>query len=197
MKLNLEELFNSLNISKEIRPSDIPNMDLYMEQLTGFIDSNLQGLKRNEDDKILTKTMINSYTKDGLLMPPINKKKYTKYHVISLILIYHLKQILSINDIQALFSPILKDITTEKDDVIPLEDIYSIFLDMKSKEAEDYCDLFDSKQTAINEEISKLNISEVDKETAEIFLTVITLIAKAEANKRLAEKLIDEYFIKK
>lgn len=197
MSLRLEELLASINIAKEIRPSDIPNMDLYMEQLTTFIDTNLESLKRNVDDKLLTKTMINSYTKDGILMPPINKKKYTKYHVISLILIYHLKQILSITDIQALFKPILKDIATEKDDVIPLEDIYSIFLDIKDKKTENYCNMCDNKVNGIKQAISELNIPDPERETAEVFLTVITLAAEAESNKRLAEKLIDEYFSKK
>ena len=128
MDLNIRNLIESLNLSSDVKVSDIPNMDLYMEQLTGFIDENLQGLKRNETDKILTKTMINSYTKDGLLMPPENKKKYKKQHVILLILIYHLKQILSINDIRDLLKPILKDMTTDKDDVLPIEEIYSVFL---------------------------------------------------------------------
>lgn len=194
MELNIEELLKSISLSKDIKPSDIPNIDLYMEQLTSFIDTNLDGLKRNESDKLLTKTMINSYTKDGLLMPPKNKKKYTKYHIISLILIYHLKQILSINDIGSLFKPILKDITTEKDDIIPLEDIYSIFLEMKNLETDTHCDMCDRKLEAIKDKISKLNLADKDKGTAEIFLTIITLVAQAEANKRLAETLIDKYF---
>ena len=131
MKLDMKELINSINLTSDVKISDIPDMDLYMDQLTGFIDKNLENSKRNENDKILTKTMINSYTKDGLLMPPENKKKYSKQHVVLLILIYHLKQILSINDIRMLFKPILKDMTTADDDVIKIEDIYSVFLDMK------------------------------------------------------------------
>ena len=193
MDINIEELIKVLNISKDITPSDIPNIDLYMEQLTNFMDTSLQDLKRKDTDKILTKTMINSYTKDGLLMPPKNKK-YTKYHIISLILIYHLKQILSISDIQALFKPILKDITTEKDDVMPLEDIYSVFLNMKNKEVDNYCDMCDEKISLIKEEVSKIAAPEMDKDNSEVFLTIITLVAQAEANKRLAEKLIDTYF---
>lgn len=194
MDFDIDELIKAINLSSDIKSSDIPNMDLYMEQLTSFFDSNLDSLKRKPEDKILTKTMINSYTKDGLLMPPKNKKKYTRYHVISLILIYHLKQILSISDIQNLFKPILKNIEDEKDDVIPLDDIYSIFLDMKTMENDSYCDMCDKKINVIKEEISKSNVPDADKKNAEIFLIIITLIAQAEANKRLAEKLIDQYF---
>lgn len=193
MEINIKDLIETLNLSSDVQVSDIPNMDLYMEQLTGFIDENLHALKRNENDKTLTKTMINSYTKDGLLMPPENKKKYTKQHVILLILIYHLKQILSINDIRELLKPILKDMTTDKDDVLPIEDIYSVFLEMKKLELNDYCDICNDKINTIEEKVSNVDIK--DKDIARLFLTVITLVAQAEANKRLAEKLIDDYFI--
>lgn len=197
MELNIEELIDSIDLSNDVKVSDIPNMDLYMEQLTTFIDTNLGGLKRNEDDKLLTKTMINSYTKDGILMPPKNGKKYTTYHIISLLLIYHLKQILSISDIQSLFMPILKNIAIAADDTIPLEVTYSIFLKMKSIELTNYCDICDNKIDLIKSEVDKLDASAQDKDITEKFLTIITLVAQAEANKRLAEKLIDTYFPKK
>lgn len=193
MELNMNKLIRSLNLASDVKISDIPNMNLYMEQLTSFIEEKLGDLKRNENDKILTKTMINSYTKDGLLMPPENKKKYNKQHVILLILIYHLKQILSINDIHALLKPILNDISTDEDDVVAIEDIYSIFLDMKDIENDDYCDLCTDRLNLLEDKISKINTK--NKDVATLFLTVITLVAQAEANKRLAEKLIDEYFI--
>lgn len=194
MELNIKELINSINLSSDLKASDIPDMDLYMEQLTNFIEKNLGNLKRNENDKILTKMMINSYTKDGLLMPPENKKKYTKQHVILLVLIYHLKQILSISDIKKLLKPILKDITTCEDDVIALEEIYSVFLDMKQIETDNYCDICESKINFLDNKVNNINIKDDEKDIAKLFLTVVTLIAQAEANKRLAEKIIDEYF---
>ena len=54
--------------------SDIPDIELYMDQVTTFIDAKLSCYKRNKDDKILTKTMINNYAK-GKLFPPPQKKK--------------------------------------------------------------------------------------------------------------------------
>ena len=197
MELNIKDLINTIDLSSDVRVSDIPDMDLYMEQLTNFIDANLEGLKRNENDKLLTKTMINSYTKDGILMPPKNGKKYTTYHVISLLLIYHLKQILSISDIQTLFEPILNDISTADDDTIPLDVIYSIFLKMKNIELTNYCDICGDKIDLIKNEINKLDAPDQDKDIAEKFLIIVSLVAQAEANKRLAEKLIDTYFPKK
>ena len=63
-----------------VKPEDIPNIDLYMDQVTTFMDSQLASSRRHENDKILTKTMINNYAKNNLLPPP-EKKKYSKEHV--------------------------------------------------------------------------------------------------------------------
>ncbi len=88
-----------------IRPEEIPNIDLYMDQVTTFMEEHLNNTKRKSDDKILTKTMINNYAKNDLLPPPV-KKKYSKDHMIMLIFIYYFKNILSISDIQALLTPL-------------------------------------------------------------------------------------------
>lgn len=190
-KNELIELINELSLLDDIKVSDIPDMNLYMEQVTTFIDDKLGHLKRAENDKILTKTMINNYTKSGLLMPSKNKK-YNKQHVILLVLIYYMKQILSINDIHTLFAPILNDIESEDDDVISIDDIYSTFLEIKQKEFEDYADIFTDRFNLIDEKIS--GVDNENKSKAELFLIVIMLIAQADAQKRLAEKIIDKYF---
>ena len=57
----MEQLIEQLNSIDYIRSEDIPNIDLYMDQITTFMDSQLEACKRYEDDKILTKTMINNY----------------------------------------------------------------------------------------------------------------------------------------
>lgn len=88
-----------------VHPEDIPNIELYVDQVTTFIESQLESVKRNDDEKILTKTMINNYTKNHVLPSP-DKKKYSKDHVLTLILIYYLKSFLSIKDIQTLLEPV-------------------------------------------------------------------------------------------
>ena len=88
-----------------IRPEDIPNIELYMDQITTFMESQLSFTKRTPDDKVMTKTMINNYTKNKLLPPPV-KKKYSKDHMILLIFIYYFKSFMSIADIQKLLTPL-------------------------------------------------------------------------------------------
>lgn len=110
MTINTEDLLNSILESLDrieyIRATDIPDIELYMDQVTTFMESHLKHSTRNpEEDKILTKTMINNYAKNDLLPPPV-RKKYSKEHVMLLIFIYYYKGILSISDIQQLMRPI-------------------------------------------------------------------------------------------
>ena len=105
MRKSLNLILKQFSELDYVHPEDIPNIDLYVDQVTTFIESQLSSLKRDEDDKILTKTMINNYTKNHVLPSP-DKKKYSKDHVLTLILIYYLKSFLSIKDIQTLLEPI-------------------------------------------------------------------------------------------
>ena len=99
MKIDTTDLLNSIMASFDridyIRSDEIPNIDLYMDQVLTFMDRKLKTAARDpENDKILTKTMINNYAKNDLLPPPV-KKKYSKEHVLLLIFIYYYKNILS------------------------------------------------------------------------------------------------------
>ena len=187
----LLELVKELSLTQDVKISEIPDIDLYMEQLTTFMDSRLGSQKRDEQDKLLTKTMINNYTKAGLVMPPVNKK-YNKRHVILLILIYYLKNILSISDIKSLFEPVLNNISTPDDDLISLEDIYSTFLEVKNIELASFSESLIEKSNMIKEKTEV--IDKEGKDTAELFLIVIMLVAQANAHKKLAERIIDNYF---
>ena len=109
MKIDTNDILNSIMESlshiDHIRAEEIPNINLYMDQVTTFMDEQLASTKRYDDDKILTKTMINNYTKNHLLPPPV-KKKYSKEHVLILIFIYYFKSILSIKDIETVLKPL-------------------------------------------------------------------------------------------
>ena len=100
----LHKILDHISGMGYIKPEDIPNINLYMDQVTTFMEEHLAYSKRYKDDKILTKTMINNYAKNNLLPSP-EKKRYTREHMLMLIFIYYFKNILSINDIQSLLGP--------------------------------------------------------------------------------------------
>lgn len=77
MTIDKDNLLNSILESfsriDAIKTEEIPNIELYMDQVTTFMDAQLCSTKRYEEDKILTKTMINNYAKNDLLPPPVKK----------------------------------------------------------------------------------------------------------------------------
>jgi hypothetical protein len=189
-KENLLRLLSETTSYDEIKLSDIPWVDLYMDQVTTFFDEKLKDFKRDAEDKILTKTMINNYAKAKLLNP-IKGKKYSKEQMVLLSLIYNLKQVLSINDISLVLSPILKNLDTKVKDV-SLEQIYSENLDMNRLQADEFNSWFKEKLEFLS---NKLDSSKVEnKETILLILTVLMLINSANSQKRMAEKIIDSYF---
>ncbi len=186
----IQEIIAGLGLDEEIQTSDIPELELYMDQVLEFLNNRLKWLKRDPFDKGLTKTMVNNYTKDQLLIPPQNRK-YGKQHIMLLTLICQLKSVLSINDIKRLFSPVLNDINTPDDDVIPLEEIYIKFLDLKRKQLAEFQAMFAAKSQDIKSNLADNETA--NQATAELFLIVLMLVAQASASKRLAEKLIDTF----
>ena len=139
MTIDTKDMLNSIlsSISRidYVRPDDIPNIDLYMDQVTTFMDEHLAACKRLDDDKILTKTMINNYTKNDFLPPPV-KKKYSKEHVLLLIFIYYYKGIIPMNEIQTLLKP-LTDRYFQNGQVFDLESVYKEVVVLEKEQLED------------------------------------------------------------
>ena len=137
MTIDMHDLLNSivkrLDRTEYVRPEDVPDIELYMDQVTTFMEQRLKPATRNpEDDKIMTKTMINNYVKNHL-MPPPDKKKYSKEHMLLLIFIYYFKGFMSIGDIQTLMEPLTKQYFGEDRD-FKLEDIYREVFSMEKEE---------------------------------------------------------------
>ncbi len=183
-------LLDELCSFNQLKYSNIPDIDLYMDQVTTFIDEKLSYLKRDEKEVALTKTMINNYTKSGILMPP-KKKKYSRQHMVLIILTYYLKQILSINDIQTLFSPLVNEMKLGENYDRDLENIYNGFLDIEKSEIDDFRSTFYDRIT----EKEKL-VESNDKNMNELIVIVLSLVIKSSIQKRMAEKIIDEFFKK-
>ena len=123
LKTFLEEVNATLSTLDYVHPETIPDIELYMDQVLSFLDDKLQASKRNEEDKILTRTMINNYSKSGLLPSPV-KKKYSRDHMLLLIFIYYFKNIMSISDIRTVLGPVTEKYFNSEDG-LDLKDIYA------------------------------------------------------------------------
>ncbi len=117
------QLLDKISSFDYIHVDQIPNIDLYMDQVTTFMDTHLGATRRSEDDKVLTKTMINNYAKNNLLPSPV-RKKYTENHMLQLILIYYMKSFLSISDIETMLKPLTEHFWDENSNP-SFADVYS------------------------------------------------------------------------
>lgn len=172
-----------------IDPETIPNIELYMDQVTTFMDSNLQDSKRRSQDKILTKTMINNYAKNNLLPPPV-KKKYSKDHILMLIFIYYLKNVLSINDIRTLLNPLSEKYFASGSSDLSLEDIYKNIFQLEEEQfnslVKDVLKKFERSKEIYQEE------TEEDREFLQTLSFVSMLSFDVYVKKQMIERIIDE-----
>ena len=183
----LDETEN-LNLTDNIELQDIPEIDLYMDQVIQLFESKLSDQKRNEDEKILTKTMINNYAKGKLLLP-IKNKKYSKEHIILMSLIYNLKGALSINDIKLSLDEIINKSYEEN---YPLRELYSCFLEESINDENNFREDVINKIQNINNKIHENKV--LNSEFEKRFLMLCSLVNMSNMYRRMSEKLIDEFF---
>ena len=145
--------------------SDIPNISLYMDQLLEYFESTLGELKRQDEDAVLTKTMINNYVKAGLIKAP-DKKKYDRESISDLIIIYHLKKAFSIQDTMQLLKTM--------------------------KQSQEYYEPFIDGQKSVREQISNSIASDLENMSVEEVVKLLqTLTHEITVKKQLSETLID------
>lgn len=193
MTLDKEELLKSIldgfSHLEHINVDDIPNIDLYMDQVTTFMNDHLKGSKRYEQDKVLTKTMINNYAKNRLLPPPV-KKKYSKEHLLLLIFIYYFKDFLSFNDIQSILTP-LTDRFFQSEGDFDMEWIYREVYRLGKEELnvlkEDVARMYQVASQSFSEAASE------DADFLQVFSMICLLSFDVYMKKQLIEKLIDKY----
>ncbi len=183
----LKSIFDTFSGLDYIRPEDIPNIDLYMDQVTTFMEDHLKKTRRHPGDKILTKTMINNYAKNDLLPPP-TKKKYSREHMLVLIFIYYFKNLLSITDIQALLKPLTeKYFKNDKD--FGMEEVYKEVFSLEKGELEKLQKDMEEKY-AVSQETFK-DAPEEDREFLQLFSFICILAFDTYMKKTLIEKLVD------
>ena len=193
MEINTNDILNSILENLDhvdyIRPEEIPNIDLYMDQVTTFMDEHFSSTRRYSEDKILTKTMINNYTKNNLL-PPSVKKKYSREHMLLLILIYYFKNILSIRDIETVLKP-LREKYFSGENAVLLTDLYKEICEMEKTRIEpmkaSVREAYEKSQSAF------ADIEDKDaRDELKLFAFICSLSFDVYLKKMMIEKIIDK-----
>lgn len=190
-----EELIEYFHSLDHITTADIPNIDLYMDQVTGFMDQHLDPIKRHHEDKALTKTMINNYAKNKLLPPP-NRKRYNREHLLILLFIYYYKGILQLNDIEVILKPLNEKYFTGHSSVT-LTDIYDEVFTMEPDEKERIYAEVDRMSKISHDSFSADNpkfseLSDEDRSELQLFSFLCELGLDVFMKKLLMEKIADK-----
>lgn len=192
MTIDTKDILNSIlaSISRidYIKPEEIPGIDLYMDQVTTFMENHLSSSKRHPEDKVLTKTMINNYAKNHLLPPPV-KKKYSREHILMLTFIYYFKNIMSINDIQVLLGPIAEEFFPGNGS-LKLTEIYQEIMDLELEQIEplikDVTRKFNKARSSFSD------ADEKEQDFLQKFAFICMLSFDVYVKKQVIENLIDQ-----
>ena len=187
-KERLKEILSKLKKLDTVHPDAVPDIDLYMDQVTTFMDRELAGSKRYPEDKLLTKTMINNYTKNELIPPP-DKKKYSRDHLYLLTFIYYLKSFLSISDIRTILRPMI-DRFYNAEDGSGLESIYRTVYEAEEKHSVDVAK--DIMKRMLQSQNTFLDMPEGDdRDYLQLFSFIATLSFDVYVKKQIIEHLAD------
>ncbi|MFD1864521.1 DUF1836 domain-containing protein [Planococcus chinensis] len=182
--MDTKQLMDSLALGTQVRLEDIPKIDLYIDQVIQLFEEAFEETKRNEDEKILTKTMVNNYAK-GKLFYPVQNKKYTRNHIMLISLIYQMKSGLSINDVKKVLEG-LNEKAAERD--WSLEGFYESFLEVQRGNVEIFADGIQRQAMSAAQEVSGME----NAEELEQILLIASLIHTSNLFRRAAEKMVDE-----
>jgi len=182
--LNDKELYNIAKEAvreEELKGADIPAIDLYVDQIINLVADKTQLSSERYHDKQLTKTMINNYSKDGLITP-IKGKKYSKEQIVQILTVYTLKNTLSIGEIKRLLDGAyaLEDFSGDE-----LVKIYDRYIDIKTENRE--------YSQGILKELIKNNSLNIEDEK-DFMLVVGSLLSLSGFLKNIAQALIDEKY---
>ncbi len=184
----LQDILNRLDQISYIKLDKIPGIDLYMDQVTSFMEQHLRKAKRNPEDKALTKTMINNYAKNKLLPPPV-KKKYSREHLLLLLFIYYYKNLLSITDIEQLLKPITSK-HFQPHGNLPLDAIYQEVFSLEESQMERLKEDIRMKFHASCQVFQ--DAEEEDREYLQLFAFISELSFDVYLKKQMIEMVIDQ-----
>lgn len=166
----VQSIAEEMTAAPQISREEIPDIEIYMDQLTTYLDKRLSFYNREEGAPFVTRSMVNNYSKAGLL-PPTAAKRYSQDHIMVLSLVCQLKRLFTIQDLGRLLAPVAGE----------PEELYRHFLTAQ-REA------FDETPEMTRRLLSAL---EEGEETEAKAALVTQLAVRAQRDLLLAERILD------
>lgn len=173
----LSEVFDKLSSIHLLRGSQIPDIALYMEQVTEFLGDHTDQFLKN-DETVLTKTMINNYTKGGILPRPVNKK-YSKEQIMRLNEIFLLKQVYSVAQIGEFYTRLEGN----------TDHIYDVFFDLAKHLRDEYVTLALERMERIEKALEQCG---VHNPAAQIHIYALLTALESSVNRKVCCELLEK-----
>ncbi|AJA46241.1 hypothetical protein DUF1836 [Clostridium pasteurianum DSM 525 = ATCC 6013] len=186
---DIKKMAKDISESSVIPYEDLPRYDLFLSQVTDYLNDKFKGEK-------YTNNIVQNYIKNEVISKPEDGRKrgYTKNHLAQLLLLSHMRPILTTEEIKKVFRLAFNEINDREDDIISWEMAYKTFSNIQQ---ENY-DRFLSKDYFDEVEFKKMSdetgLSGKEEERMMVFIVVMNLIAEASVIKNIAKNIIDEYF---
>ncbi|MBO5416330.1 MAG: DUF1836 domain-containing protein [Clostridia bacterium] len=126
-KTELDAVISDAVNDSELRSAEIPAIDLYVDQIINLVTEKQKEGSERFYERQLTKTMINNYSKDGVITP-VKGKKYTKEQILQILTVYSMKGTLSIGEIKRMLTGAY---SLEGFDGEALNQFYDRYMDIK------------------------------------------------------------------
>lgn len=189
--MRISEITHETTDKSLISYDDLPQYDLFLSQVKDYLND-----KFDQDN--FTNSILQNYIKSDVISKPEDGKKrgYTKLHLVQLVLIGHMRPILTTDEIRSVFRLAFNDINNREDDILSWEDTYKMFGELQEKSIDmDLSFIADEqvRETIFEKYLEKYEFNDEEKERIMIFLLVIGLVAQASNIKRLVTTLVKEY----
>lgn len=177
----LKNTLNDALNEAELKSEDIPTIDLYIDQILNLISERLKDGSERYHDRQLTKTMINNYSKEGLITP-VKGKKYNKEQILQMLMVYTLKSTLSIGEIKRLLNG-MYDVESFNGEC--LTNFYDRYLLIKEE----------NKNAAFGVIDGIVDTNELDLSNELDYISLVCAIASLSAQlKHISQAMIDQRF---
>lgn len=183
----LHEIRKAISVEHKIIDLHSFNEEMTISQVVKFFEKN---------GYIFTKTMIQNYIRIGVLPSPVNKRNYTKNHLLLLALIYRLKTVFSLDEIKEVLMPILGENSTHGDDLIQTGRLCETYHALHTKALSYWGESLPEDMVRINRFLKKEEGSIKDNNQVAKFMMVFTLMAQMAATKELIDRITKEYLLK-
>lgn len=189
--MRISEINNETNDKTLIGYDDLPQYDLFLSQVKDYLNDRF-------DQDNFTNSILQNYIKSDVISKPEDGRKrgYTKLHLVQLILLGHMRPILTTDEIKSVFRLAFNDINSREDDILSWEDTYKMFGELQEKTVDmDLSFIADEsvRETIFDKYLEKYEFNSEEKERIMIFLLVMSLVAQASNIKKLVTTLVKEY----